>query len=69
MPESNTSERLFLSVNETCARYGIARSTFYRMLADPHLHLREVLVRIPPGSGRLKVPVRDFEAWFRRRST
>jgi predicted DNA-binding transcriptional regulator AlpA len=59
-------ERPFLSVNETCTRYNFARSTFYRMLADPHSGLDELVVRIPPGSGRIKVPTRAFEEWLAR---
>jgi hypothetical protein len=50
-----------------CARYAISRATFYRMLADPNSGLRAVVVRIPPPTGRIRVPVVAFEAWLRRR--
>tara|TARA_B100000965_G_C19361680_1_gene656279 strand:- start:253 stop:450 length:198 start_codon:yes stop_codon:yes gene_type:complete len=57
----------FLTINQVCKRYGISRSTFYRMLADPQSGLRGVVVRIPPPTGRVRVPVAAFEAWLKRR--
>jgi predicted DNA-binding transcriptional regulator AlpA len=59
----------FLSINEVCARYGISRATFYRMLGDPRSGLRAVVVRIPPPRGRVRVPLGAFEAWLRRRQS
>lgn len=57
----------FLSINEVCQRYGISRSTFYRMLGDRRSGLRAVVVRIPPPHGRVRVPLAAFEAWLRTR--
>lgn len=57
----------YLSVNELCRRYGISRTSFYRMRATPELGLAEILVRIPPPNGRIRVPVGAFEEWLRRR--
>lgn len=59
----------YLSVNELCRRYGISRTSFYRMRATPELGLAEILVRIPPPNGRIRVPLGAFEAWLRRRRT
>lgn len=58
---------LYLTVKETCRRFAFSRSTFYRMLADPSSGLAAVIVRIPPESGRIRVPSRAFEGWLRRR--
>lgn len=55
----------YLPVNEICKTFGIGRTTFYRMLADPHLGLSELVVRVPPDTGRLKVPRLAFEEWLR----
>jgi len=61
------TEVQYLTINQVCERYGISRSTFYRMLADPRSGLRGVVVRIPPPLGRIRVPVKAFEAWLKRR--
>ena len=57
----------FLSVNETCARYGFSRGTFDRMLRDPSSGLSEVIVRVPPVTGRVKVPTVAFEERLKSR--
>jgi membrane-bound lytic murein transglycosylase B len=57
----------YLSVNETCARYGFSRGTFDRMLRDASSGLADVVVRVPPVTGRVKVPTAAFEAWLRAR--
>jgi hypothetical protein len=57
----------FLTVVETCQRYGVSRATFDRMLRDPQSGLAEVVVRVPPVTGRVRVPVRAFEDWLRAR--
>lgn len=57
----------FLSIDEVCERYGISRSTFYRMLGNPKNGLRGVVVRIPPPRGRIRVPLEAFEAWLKKR--
>lgn len=62
-PEPDT----YLTVNEACERVGISRRSFYRWLADPKTGLADVVVRIPPGTGRIRVPVRRFEQWLRGR--
>ena len=53
----------YVSVNEACRRFGIARRTFYRMLAE-HPSLAEIALRIPPRTGRIRLPVKRFEAWL-----
>tara|TARA_R110002072_G_scaffold254391_1_gene413259 strand:- start:2191 stop:2412 length:222 start_codon:yes stop_codon:yes gene_type:complete len=58
----------YATINETCDLFGFSRSTFYRMLEDPDLGLKQVVVRIPPVTGRIRVPVDAFEALLRRKS-
>ena len=55
----------YLTVNEACARFGFSRRSFYRWLADPETGLCEVVVRIPPRTGRIRVPLLALERWFR----
>ena len=55
------SERL--TVQQTCDRYQIGRSTFYRYLGDPESGLEGVVLRVGPR-GRIRVPVEAFEAWL-----
>lgn len=43
----------------------MSRATFDRMMRDERCTLRDVVVRCPPITGRVKVPVREFEAWLR----
>ncbi len=57
----------YLSINEACKAYSFSRSTFYRMLDDPDSDLREIVIRIPPETGRIKVPQAAFETWLRRK--
>ncbi|MCO5164878.1 MAG: helix-turn-helix domain-containing protein [Planctomycetes bacterium] len=57
----------YLSINNVCRRFAISRSTFYRLLADPDTGLEELVVRIPPRTGRLRVPAHAFEEWLRGR--
>ena len=57
----------FVSIGELCRRFGFSRQTFYRMFNDPDGGLDEVAVRVPPPRGRLRIPVRRFEAWLRAR--
>lgn len=54
----------WLTINETCRRFRISRATFYRTLADTKTGLAEVVVRVPPPTGRIRVPRRRFEAWL-----
>lgn len=58
----------FRTVQQTCERFAMGKSTFYRMLADPDSGLADVVVRVPPVTGRLRVPERAFEAWLTRRN-
>jgi hypothetical protein len=37
------------------------------MLDDPDSDLREIVIRIPPETGRIKVPQAAFETWLRRK--
>ena len=57
----------YLSINQACEAFSFSRSTFYRMLDDPGSGLREIVVRIPPETGRIKVPQTAFETWLRQR--
>lgn len=54
----------YTTINAACHRFGISRSTFYRMLADPSSGLAELIIRIPPGTGRIRVPLQAFERWL-----
>lgn len=65
--KSTPAPDTYLSVNEACEQIGISRRSFYRWLADPRTGLAGVVVRIPPGTGRIRVPVRRFEQWVRGR--
>jgi predicted DNA-binding transcriptional regulator AlpA len=57
----------YLSIDEACARFGISRRTFYRLLADPEGGLDRVVLRIPPRTGHIRVPMKRFEQWLRAR--
>lgn len=57
----------YLSIDEACARFGISRRTFYRLLGDPEGGLDRVVLRIPPRTGRVRVPIQRFEQWLRAR--
>lgn len=58
----------YVSINEICQQFDISRATFYRMLADPkNRKLQEFVVRIPPGHGRIRVPLRKFEMFIKKR--
>jgi hypothetical protein len=50
----------FLSINDVCDLYGVSRSTLYRMLRNPKSGLRDLVVRVPPGTGRIRIPARGF---------
>jgi predicted DNA-binding transcriptional regulator AlpA len=65
--ERPRDEEQYLTVSETCERFEISRATFDRMLRDESSGLAEVIVRLPPVTGRVKVPLRAFEAWLRGR--
>ena len=56
----------FLTVREVCKLFGFSRATFFRMKADPKSGLAEIVLHIPPISGRIHVPRRAFEEWLRR---
>jgi predicted DNA-binding transcriptional regulator AlpA len=56
----------YITIKQVCREFSFSRSTFYRMLDDPTSGLRELVVRIPPREGRIKVPRRAFEEWLRR---
>lgn len=56
----------YASITQVCKQFSVSRRTFYRMLArDPAL--AELVVRIPPKTGRIRVPLRRFEQWLRER--
>lgn len=55
----------YLPVPEACKRFGFSRSTFYRLLAsNPELEDHGTIVRVPPVTGRIKVPAARFERWL-----
>lgn len=66
-PRDATEPDVFVSINEACRRFGLSRRTFYRMLADPSGGLTALVIRVPRGTGHIRVPVRRFEAWLRAR--
>ena len=53
----------YLTVAEACKLAGIARSTFYKLLADPESGLGQVAIRIP-GLLRVRVPEKAFREWL-----
>ena len=57
----------YVSVDAVCERFRFSRRSFYRWLALPETGLAEVVVRVPPPRGRIRVPVRRFEEWLRGR--
>jgi predicted DNA-binding transcriptional regulator AlpA len=61
------ADERYLSINAACEAFGFSRSTFYRMHDDPQSGLSEVVVRIPPGTGRIKVPRAAFEEWLKQK--
>jgi hypothetical protein len=57
----------YLPVNATCARFGLSRSTLYKMLRDhPELEAEGVVFRVPPCTGRLRIAFRAFQTWLVR---
>jgi predicted DNA-binding transcriptional regulator AlpA len=58
----------YAPIKKTCERFGFSRATFYRMLADEKSGLEEVIRRVPPLTGRIRVPQRAFENWLSRRN-
>jgi hypothetical protein len=54
----------YVSVNEACAQFSISRASFYRMLGAPSSGLREIVIRVPPVTGRLRIPLNGFERWL-----
>lgn len=57
----------YLTINDVCERFGLSRRTFYRMLANRRSGLQKVVVRIPPRTGRIRVPLKRFEKWLLER--
>jgi hypothetical protein len=51
----------WVPVNEACARLSVSRSTFYELLRNELTGLGAIVRRIPPGTGRLRVPLRQLE--------
>lgn len=66
LPSGRDEER-YLTVTEACKHFQISRATFDRVLSDPSSGLEDVVVRLPPATGRVKVPLRAFEAWLQGR--
>lgn len=62
----NPGVQQYLTVDETCELFRMSRSTFYELVRTTDLS--ELLVRVPPPSGRLRVPSRDFERWLKEQS-
>jgi len=56
----------FLPIADVCDRFRFSRSTFYRMLRDRESGLADLVIRVPPHTGRVRVPVRAFEELLRR---
>lgn len=56
----------YASVAEICRHYRISRMTFYRMLNDPQSGLQELVIRVPPVVGVIRVPRLAFDEWLRR---
>ena len=55
----------WIPINTICKRFEISRSTFYRLLRDEQNGLSKLCVRIPPPTGRLRVPLAGFTQWLR----
>jgi hypothetical protein len=52
----------YLSIDDVCKKFDISRTTFYELL--PAAEAAEVVVRVPPPTGVVRVPVVRFEAWL-----
>jgi hypothetical protein len=50
----------YVGVKEACRVFEISRRTFDRLLGDLDSGLSDIIVRIPPRTGRIKVPLRGF---------
>jgi len=59
-------DETYASVAEICRQYRFSRMTFYRMLNDPQSGLGEIVVRVPPVTGVVRVPRLAFDEWLRR---
>jgi len=63
MAQPDPKPDFYVSIREACDRFGISRRTFYRMLGrEPEL--ADLVVRIPPETGRIRVPLLQFESWL-----
>lgn len=51
----------YLTLTETAERYQVSRRTLARMMADPSSGLADIVVRVPPITGKVRVPVAAFE--------
>lgn len=55
----------YLTVNEVCETFGFGRTKFYEMLRTTDLE--DVVVRVPPPRGPLRIPLQDFKRWLEDR--
>jgi hypothetical protein len=68
LEELKETERVgdaYLTIDQVCAKYAISRSTVYRMIEDPDLGLRELIIRVPPVTGPRRLPAAALEEIFR----
>jgi hypothetical protein len=64
-PTPNPLVGPYQSVKAACRYFGISRSSFYR-LARQWPEFRKLLVRIPPETGPIRVPLRAVEELLKR---
>lgn len=63
LPPASDGDRL-LTISECCTACGISRQTFYNWLNDPSLGFAELVVRVPPPNGRLRIRESRLREWL-----
>lgn len=57
----------YMTMKETAERYSVSVRTLGRMLADPSTGFADIVVRVPPVTGQVRVPVVAFERFLEER--
>jgi excisionase family DNA binding protein len=55
----------YMTIGEFCERFRVSRSTSYRMLNDQRLGLEELVMRVPPEGGDIRLPIAEVDELFR----
>ena len=64
-----TAGKSYLTLKETAERYSVSRSTLARMMADPSTGFADIVVRVPPVTGQVRLPVMAFEKLLEQTGT